>query len=250
MRTCIMVGFEECRKHYRHPEKVVVTGTPGAGRLFRLDQASRPGRSWASTDGRPLIVSFWGSLGATVHERADGWTSRPLEVADGHALPPHPRRRARAAVDAMSAGRWRQEDLRGRRDLDVREYIHDMADRHACGGSGDLPGGGLHHQRADGPGSAGGHRPLSLRHRTTIQEKNARILEQHGGARGHAGEGCHRRKRSTDAAASDPPLTPELRAQHERRPWRSWASPTPTRAHLSAPSWPCRGSNPHTLLPA
>ena len=24
----IMVGFEACRQHYRHPEKVIVTGTP------------------------------------------------------------------------------------------------------------------------------------------------------------------------------------------------------------------------------
>ena len=30
----IMVGFEECRAHYKHPEKVVVTGTPVRGDFF------------------------------------------------------------------------------------------------------------------------------------------------------------------------------------------------------------------------
>ena len=39
---CIMVGFEECRQHYKHPEKIVVTGTPGAGRLLPPDQGAGP----------------------------------------------------------------------------------------------------------------------------------------------------------------------------------------------------------------
>ena len=30
-----MVGFEESRSHYDHPEKVVVTGTPVRGDFFR-----------------------------------------------------------------------------------------------------------------------------------------------------------------------------------------------------------------------
>ena len=32
----IMVGFEDCRAHYKHPEKVVVTGTPVRGDFFAL----------------------------------------------------------------------------------------------------------------------------------------------------------------------------------------------------------------------
>ena len=31
----VMVGFEESRSHYDHPEKVVVTGTPVRGDFFR-----------------------------------------------------------------------------------------------------------------------------------------------------------------------------------------------------------------------
>ena len=30
----IMVGFESCRQHYKHPEKVAVTGTPVRERLL------------------------------------------------------------------------------------------------------------------------------------------------------------------------------------------------------------------------
>ena len=36
---CIMVGFEECRQHYQHPEKIVVTGTPVRGDFFELNRA-------------------------------------------------------------------------------------------------------------------------------------------------------------------------------------------------------------------
>ena len=30
----IMVGFESCRQHYKHPEKIMVTGTPVRGDFF------------------------------------------------------------------------------------------------------------------------------------------------------------------------------------------------------------------------
>ena len=60
----IMVGFESCRKHYRRPEKVVVTGTPVRHDFFSMTKAEAK-RALGMDDGRPLIVSFWGSLGAS-----------------------------------------------------------------------------------------------------------------------------------------------------------------------------------------
>ena len=36
---CVMVGFEDCRRHYKHPEKIVVTGTPVRGDFFALTRA-------------------------------------------------------------------------------------------------------------------------------------------------------------------------------------------------------------------
>ncbi len=60
----IMVGFEECREHYRNPERVVVTGTPVRQDFFH-HQEQQAKRQLGVEDGRPLIVSFWGSLGAS-----------------------------------------------------------------------------------------------------------------------------------------------------------------------------------------
>ena len=60
---CIMVGFEECRQHYKHPEKIVVTGTPVRGDFFRQTR-EQARQKLGLTDDRPLAVSFWGSLGA------------------------------------------------------------------------------------------------------------------------------------------------------------------------------------------
>ena len=59
----IMVGFESCRKHYKHPDKVAVTGTPVRSDFFDLTKEEAKERLGVN-DGRPLIVSFWGSLGA------------------------------------------------------------------------------------------------------------------------------------------------------------------------------------------
>ncbi|MBQ6986295.1 MAG: undecaprenyldiphospho-muramoylpentapeptide beta-N-acetylglucosaminyltransferase [Oscillibacter sp.] len=60
----IMVGFEACRANYKHPEKVIVTGTPVRGDFFKRTK-SEAKRELGVDDGRPLVVSFWGSLGAS-----------------------------------------------------------------------------------------------------------------------------------------------------------------------------------------
>ena len=61
----ILVGFEACRQHYKHPEKVVVTGTPVRGEFFQITrQQARD--ALGIKDDRPLVLSYWGSLGAEV----------------------------------------------------------------------------------------------------------------------------------------------------------------------------------------
>ena len=60
----IMVGFEACRANYKHPDKVIVTGTPVRGDFFTRTKAEAK-RELGVSDGRPLVVSFWGSLGAS-----------------------------------------------------------------------------------------------------------------------------------------------------------------------------------------
>ena len=54
---CIMVGFEECRQHYKHPEKIVVTGTPVRGDFFRQTR-EQARQKLGLTDDRPLAVSL------------------------------------------------------------------------------------------------------------------------------------------------------------------------------------------------
>lgn len=53
----IMVGFEDCRQHYKHPERIAVTGTPVRGDFFRLSREEAR-KSWALTTRHPLWYPF------------------------------------------------------------------------------------------------------------------------------------------------------------------------------------------------
>ncbi|MCL2227064.1 MAG: UDP-N-acetylglucosamine--N-acetylmuramyl-(pentapeptide) pyrophosphoryl-undecaprenol N-acetylglucosamine transferase, partial [Oscillospiraceae bacterium] len=56
----VLVSFPGVEKQYRKPEKVFFTGTPVRAEFdFSLGEQVR-----ASKSGKPLVVSFWGSLGA------------------------------------------------------------------------------------------------------------------------------------------------------------------------------------------
>ena len=120
----IMVGFEECRKNYRHPEKVLVTGTPVRGDFFVYTKREAK-QKLNMDDGRPVIVSFWGSLGAAVMNRQTA-EFLALEAAGGcpfhhvHAAGVVGSRQMAAYLSAAGV------DLSKMPDLEVREYIHDM----------------------------------------------------------------------------------------------------------------------------
>ena len=58
----IMVSFEESRNLYSRPERVVVTGTPV--REDFLYHKKSEARKALGLDDRPLVISYWGSLGA------------------------------------------------------------------------------------------------------------------------------------------------------------------------------------------
>ena len=150
----IMVGFEACREHYRHPEKVIVTGTPVRRDFFHLTKAEAK-RRLGVEDGRPLLVSFWGSLGASGGK--DGYpVLLKLLQEKGVDLADHPA-------------------------LQVREYIYDMAavmraaDLVLCraGAStiSELTALGVPALIVPSPYVTNNH-----------QEKNARVLENAGGA--------------------------------------------------------------------
>lgn len=120
----IMVGFEECRKNYRRPEKVLVTGTPVRGDFFTYTKKEAK-QQLGMDDGRPLIVSFWGSLGAAVMNRQ---TAEFLALEARSGCPFH-HVHAAGVVGSRQMAEYLATagvDLSKLPDLEVQEYIHDM----------------------------------------------------------------------------------------------------------------------------
>ena len=119
----IMVGFEECRIHYKHPERIVVTGTPVRGDFFDMSHDEAKASLGIPAE-QPLVVSFWGSLGASTMNR------QMLDFFEKERSDGYPFRHIHAAGDRSWT--WMQPELEQRRltedpHLDVRPYIHNMA---------------------------------------------------------------------------------------------------------------------------
>lgn len=122
----IMVGFEECRKNYRHPDKVLVTGTPVRGDFFLLTKKEAR-KKLGMDDGRPLIVSFFGSLGASEMNREMA-RFLALEARDGA---PFHHVHGAGAIGCQRMGEYLREarvDLSQTPELEVREYIQNMCE--------------------------------------------------------------------------------------------------------------------------
>ena len=174
----VMVGFESCRKHYKHPEKIMVTGTPVRGDFFTLTKAQAKEKLGVN-DGRPLVVSFWGSLGASGMNRqmadmlALEAAKEPFHHIHGAGKSGYP------AMMQMLAEKG--VDLSRHPSLQLREYIYDMdlvmraADlvisRAGASTIGELTALGVPALMVPSPYVANNH-----------QEKNARALEEAGGA--------------------------------------------------------------------
>ena len=56
----VLVSFQGLEQNYRRPERVVVTGTPVRGGFNVQEENEKE----ADTGKKPLVLSFWGSLGA------------------------------------------------------------------------------------------------------------------------------------------------------------------------------------------
>ena len=117
----VMVGFEESRSHYEHPEKVVVTGTPVREDFFRYTRKEAR-EKLGFTDSKPLVLSVWGSLGAEVMNRRMA-ECIALECRDGA-----PFRHIHGAGRDYHAvvEELRDSGVEKFPDIDVREYIYDM----------------------------------------------------------------------------------------------------------------------------
>jgi UDP-N-acetylglucosamine--N-acetylmuramyl-(pentapeptide) pyrophosphoryl-undecaprenol N-acetylglucosamine transferase len=174
----VMVGFEDSRAYYPHPERVVVTGTPVRRDFF--DHTRREARAALGiTDERPVVLSFWGSLGAEVMNR---YTVDMLERECAQGSPFHHIHGAGRGYQSLCrALEERGIDLAAQPSLDVREYIYDMplvcaaADLVICraGAStiSELTAIAKPAILIPSPNVTNNH-----------QEKNARVLEAHGGA--------------------------------------------------------------------
>ena len=119
----VMVGFEGAAEHYHHPEKVVVTGTPVRGDFFRYTR--REAREKLGIhDERPLLLSYWGSLGATV---MNDYMARFIALECGAGTPFHHIHGAGGSYRRMLQKLSESgADLEGHPEIRVQEYIYDM----------------------------------------------------------------------------------------------------------------------------
>ncbi len=192
----IMVGFEDCRAHYRHPEKVVVTGTPVRGDFFTKTKAEAK-EALGVNDGRPLIVSFWGSLGSGAMNRA-----MAEFLALESAKEPFHHIHGVGEICWKSMQQWMRDDgleLAAHPALDVREYIYDMASvmraadlvicRAGASTLSELTALGVPAILVPSPNVTNHH-----------QEKNAALLGDHGAALVLAEEGLDGKKLFAAAA--------------------------------------------------
>lgn len=174
----IMVGFESCRKHYRRPEKVVVTGTPVRSDFFSMTKAEAK-KALGVDDGRPLIVSFWGSLGASgMNRRMADFLALEAAREPFHHIHGAGKQGCPAVLELL---REKGVDPEAHPALRVREYIYDMAPvmraadlvicRAGASTISELTALGTPALMVPSPYVTNNH-----------QEKNARALEEAGGA--------------------------------------------------------------------
>ena len=110
----VMVGFEDSKAHYENPEKVVVTGTPVRGDFFRYTRQEARAQL-GLTDDKPLLLSFFGSLGAEV---MNGYMSEFFRLEEQAGFPFHHIHGAGRNFETMKETCPEAVDL--------RPYIYDM----------------------------------------------------------------------------------------------------------------------------
>ena len=170
----IMVGYEEARENYSDPEKVVVTGTPVRLEFFQTGrQQARD--ALGVKDDRPVLLSYWGSLGADVmNERMIDFIRR--EIDDGS-----PWLHIHGAGRNYESMQNALKDVTLPENIQIREYIYDMpqvmlaADLVLCRGGAST----LSELTAIGKPAVIVPSPNVTNHH---QEKNANVLANQGGA--------------------------------------------------------------------
>jgi len=170
----VMVGYEESRAHYSNPDKVVLTGTPVRGGFFKYTKAQAR-EALGITDDRPLVLSYWGSLGAEV---MNNYMVDFIRQAAKEGAPFHHIHGAGRNFESMTQA---LADVELPSEIQVREYIYDMptvmaaADLVLCRGGAstlsELTAIGKPAVIVPSPNVTNNH-----------QEKNANVLGSQGGA--------------------------------------------------------------------
>ena len=175
----IFVGFEESRENYSHPERVEVVGTPVRTDFTALTQEQAKEKLGIPAD-KKFLVSVWGSLGASfMNEMMVGFIERAVKKPDFALV----HSTGKSGYEAMCK-RLHDKGCNdyAEKGMDVREYIYDMptvmaaADLVLCrSGASTLSELTLLGKPAiliPSPNVTNNH-----------QEKNARVLENAGGAK-------------------------------------------------------------------
>ena len=175
----VLVCFDESVRYYKKPEQVEVVGMPVRQEfLFGNKEAAR--KELGIDDGKPVILSAFGSQGAKVMNETMA-DMMPLEQKDG--FPFH-----HIHATGSFGKEWMPErvknngvDFENQPTLDIREYIYNMptvmaaADvmisRAGSATCNEIAAAGVPCVLIPSPNVTNNH-----------QEKNARVLEEAGGA--------------------------------------------------------------------
>ena len=177
--TKVLVCFEESVKHYKNPEQVEVVGMP-VRKEFLFCNKAEARKELGIDDGKPVVVSAFGSQGAKVMnetmadmmplEQADGFPFHHIHATGSFGKEWMPKRVKDNGVD------YEKEAM-----LDIREYIYNMPTVMAAA---DVIIGRAGSATCNEIAAAGAPCILVPSPNVTAnhQEKNARVLEAAGGA--------------------------------------------------------------------
>ena len=175
----VLVCFEESKKYYKHPEQVEVVGMP-VRREFLFGNKAEARRELGIDDGKHVVVSAFGSQGAKVMNETMA-DMMPLEKADG--FPFHHIHATGSFGKEWMPKRVKDNGVEYENEamLDIREYIYNMptvmaaADviigRAGSATCNEIAAAGVPCILIPSPNVTNNH-----------QEKNARVLEEAGGA--------------------------------------------------------------------
>ena len=174
----VMVSFEESRRNYPDPSRVHVVGMPVKREFFTADREQA--RQELGLDDRPLVVSYWGSLGAReMNKRIARFMA--LECEKGEPF---------QHIHATGSFGWewmpdyvREQgaDLAAHPAVDMREFIYDMPRIMAAADLVICRSGAATIAEVSAAGKPAIFVP-SPNVTDNHQEKNARILEKRGSA--------------------------------------------------------------------